>query len=345
MAEVKELPIRDLLLLLGSYLAVAKRRWYLLLAAGLVMAGLLANRAYRQPVRYLASLTFVVNEEQTAGPGVGGLLGQFGLGGGSQRINVDKLFALARSGKIINQLLLDSITVNDLSDRFANHIIRDENLQVDWGLTDPKAINKKSLSEMTLQERALFRRLHSYLLNEDTPVLRFVANKETGILQIAAATRDQNLSLAVTMRVYALLSEFYTQEATGNARASVERLRHKVDSIATALSKSEYRLATQKDTRLGLIQKRDVVQRMQLERQVQILSLSYAEVLRNLETADFALSTKTPFFQIVDEPYTPLRASRANWRSEATKGFVGGTLIAFFLLALFKFYQDVMKGD
>ncbi|MEL7162274.1 MAG: hypothetical protein AAFN92_16070 [Bacteroidota bacterium] len=343
MAQSQEIPLKDVLLQFRAYVLMGLGRWYLILPAGLALAAYLAYEAKQEPRRYTAPLTFVVNEDEGGGVSMGGLLGQFGLPANSPGINVDKMFALARSGKIVNALLLDSVVIDGRADRFANHLLRTEQLTETWALTDPAAITGNSLEAMTLQERSLFRRLHLYLLREETPIIRFSTDKDTKIHRIAAAARNEQLSLELALHLYDLLSSFYTEETTGNARASVERLRGKKDSLAAALSTAEYGLATSQDTRLGLIQRRDVVRQRQLERQVQILNLSYAEVLRNLETADFALSTKTPFFQTVDLPYTPLYAHSANWRTAAIKGFVLGALAVFSLLAAWKFYREIMK--
>ncbi|MEO0731321.1 MAG: hypothetical protein AAFZ52_00685 [Bacteroidota bacterium] len=343
MAQTREITLKDLLLQLQAYLRFGVRFWYLVLLSGGALAFYLAYEARQEPLRYYAPLTFVVNEDQPPGLVSGGLLGQLGLANSNPGVNVEKMFALARSGKIINALLLDSITIDGRADRFANHLLRTEELATLWELTEPKAITGDQLEQMSLRERALFRWLHRYLLREETPIIRLSTNEETGIHQITAAARDEELSLQLSLHLYELLSSFYTEETTGNARASVDRLRNKKDSLGVALQQAEYRLATQQDTRLGLIQRRDVLTQRQLERQVQILNLSYAEVLRNLETADFALSTKTPFFQTVDLPYTPLYKQDASWLTAAIKGFLVGAAFLFSFLMLVKFYREVMR--
>lgn len=346
-STTREIPLRDIFLTIGDYLRAGLRFWWVLLPVGLAFAAWQGWQAKQQEPLFPATLTFVLNED-SGGPSAGGILSQLGIGGGGGGVGTtpDKVTALAKSQKIVHGLLLDTVAIDGVADRMANHLIVVYELVEEWELPeDWRVIQNGTLATMTEKEKSLLKRLHFFLLSEEHEIITFGANEDTGILSLNVRSRDQAISLALCYGMYDRLSAFYTKEKTGNSRATVKRLRMKADSIGGVLSAAEYELANLLDTRLGTLQNRNLVRRARLEREVQMLNLTYAEVLRNLETASFALSTQTPFFQTVDIPFSPLYGLRPNWKRKAMTGFLTGAFIGFLLVSAFKFYQDVMRVD
>jgi len=343
-SNTRDIPLRDLLLIVGDYLREGLRYWWVCIIAGLLVGGYLAWDAKNTPLTYVAPITFVLNDN-SGGGGVGSLLGQFGLdSGGGTGATPDKILALAKSQKIIHSVLLDSVLVDDQSDRIANHFLRVYHLPAEWELKDgEQSIRNGAIAAMSEKEKSLLKRLHQFVLHEDNGILRINAEKKTEIIKVTVTTLNEDLSLALATNIYDKLSLFYTKESTGSSRASVDKLRYKADSVAAALSAAEYQLATTMDTRLDIQQQRGLLRQAQLDRQVQILSLSYAEILRNLETADFALSSRTPFFQTVDVPFTPLYQDQPSWKLQLVYGCLGGGFFGFLLVCVLKFYRSVMN--
>lgn len=339
----REIPLRDLFLTIGDYFRAGLRHWWVLMIGGLIFGLYQGYTARKQATAYAAPLTFVLNEDQ-GGNRMGGLLGQFGLGGGSSSgASPEKIIALAKSQKLLHSLLLDTVAVKGQTDRLANHLIKAYNLVETLELPENRrSIVHQDIELMSEEEKGLLKMMYGFVLDETKQILQVSNNDDTGILTINATTVSQPISLAISYGLYEKLSKFYTEESTGNSRATVARLRVKADSVATALNAAEYRLAGMMDTRLGALQRRDLVRQAQLDRQVQLLNLTYAEVLRNLETASFALSTKTPFFQTVDVPFTPLFPKRANWKKKLLSGGAIGAFLGFLLVGAVKFYRDVM---
>lgn len=340
----RDIPLRDLLLIVGDYLRAGLRYWWVCVIVGLLVGGYMAWDAKRTPLTYVAPITFVLNDSSSGG-GVGSILGQFGIGGGGGAgATPDKILALAKSQKIIHAVLLDSVLVDGRQDRVANHLIQVYDLPTEWELKpDQQRIQLSEISEMSEKEKSLLKRLHQFVLGEANNIIRISAEKKTEIIKVSAKTLNEDLSMALSTRLFDNLSVFYTKESTGSSRASVEKLRYKADSVAAALSATEYQLATTLDTRLDIQQQRGLLRQAQLDRQVQILSLTYAEILRNLETADFALSSRTPFFQTIDQPFTPLYKDQPNWKMQLIYGCLGGALFGFLLVAMLKFYRSVMN--
>ena len=225
----------------------------------------MAWKARSTPLTYVAPITFVLNDSSSGG-GVGSILGQFGIGGsGGTGTTPDKILALAKSQKIIHAVLLDSVQVDGRDDRVANHLIQVYNLPEEWELKpDQQSIQHGMIAQMNEKEKSLLKRLHQFLLGDANNILRISSEKKTEIIKVSARTLNEDLSMALSTRLFDNLSVFYTKESTGSSRASVEKLRYKADSVAAALSAAEYQLATTLDTRLDIQQQRGLLRQAQI---------------------------------------------------------------------------------
>lgn len=344
-----DISLKQVFLRVGSYLRAGSRNWYWILLGGMLFAVLFAFFAMSESVTYESKVTFVVNEDSPAGGGggVGAILGQFGLGGGGTDFNLEKIIALAKSQKMVNELLLDSLKINDKEDLVANHLLEVYNLTEEWELEDSYPgfkITANEIDKLNRTQRRVLKSLFRYSILGGDALIKITAEDVTGILSITAVTEDEELSLQLSERLYSGLSNFYTKESTGSSKATVNKLQSKADSIYRELSSAEYQLAAMLDTRLGITQKRNLVRQSQLNRKVNILSLAYGEVVRNLETANFALSNKTPFFQIVDAPFLPLPSNSVNVVERAIIGLLIGMIVVFSIIAIFHFYREVMSS-
>ena len=93
-------------------------------------------------------------------------------------------------------------------------------------------------------------------------------------------------------------------------KGTYEIVRGKVDSLSYVMGRTERLQAQFDDQSHGLMQnqQRLPAQRYSRDRQTQLLT--YGEALKNLEMADFALKSSTPYIQAIDIPFTPLKEMR-----------------------------------
>ncbi|MGB3548226.1 MAG: hypothetical protein WBA17_14725, partial [Saprospiraceae bacterium] len=301
--EVHEISIREVILLIQDYLRVAWQRAWVIVLAAVLVGGYWAYDAYTTPLQYEAKLTFLIND-QKGGGGLTSILGQFGLGGGEGEFNLNKIIALANSRGIAGTVLLDSLEIDGRNDLIANHLLREHELVDAWELEDsdepgPYLITTANLDSLSQRQRRVMNQLYFYLTGpEGEPLVKTSSDETTNILKIVSQSRNEALALALSELLYEHLSEFYIEQTTGGSRRTVDKLQEKADSVLALLNGSEYSLAKTKDSRLGIIQSVTRVRETQLYRDVQIYSTMYGEVLKNLETASFALSTQTPFFKV-----------------------------------------------
>lgn len=350
----REVGLREVILTIGTYLREARRFWYVILLAGVLLGGYRAYRAYTTPLRFQASMQFIVsNSNKGGGIALGGVLGQLGLGGGGGSaggVNLKRVMMFATSRKLVTNMLLDSVDLAGRNDLLINHVIDNSGLREKWDDVDSyygvREVTTDSIDGMTPIERSILKGVYAAMLYDpELAMINSEINEDNGLLMITTTSFNEGLSIYLARELFERLSDFYTLESTGQSMASVALLQNKADSILRELTQAEYSLANNFDTRQGLTQQRDQVARTQLGRKVSILSLAYTEVVRNLETAKFTLSTQTPFFQVVDEPIRPLNRVKPNWIMVALLNFVIGAIVAFVLISLRRLYLTVMREE
>ncbi len=345
--EVKEISIRRSILTLQHYVSAGLKGWLWMLVGAVLVTTYMVWSALVMPAYYEAKVVFVVNENQGGGgSGIGSVLGQIALGGNGGGANLQRIKAFVTSRKLLNDLMLETVTINDKPDLVANHLIEVGELVEAFEMNPafgPTSISGDSLLALSRAERSLMKTLYYYLVfSKERPL---VANIEevTDMLIVTIRTRNEDLSLYLAESLFRNLTNFYTEEATGPARISVERLQHKADSVLQALNAAEYQLASFVDTKLSLTNRRDQLRSFQLNRKISVLSTAYGEIVRNLETAKFSLDATTPFFKLIDSPFKPLSKRQKDPYEAAATGAVIGALLAFLLVIAVTYYKDIMQ--
>jgi hypothetical protein len=331
---------------------LSKIIWIVL--AVLIGGGVGGYLAYTTPVTYQARLSFMLNEETgSGGGGLGSILGQIGLSGGGDEYNLDKIVELSRSNRIIFESILDSATINNEEDLIGNHLIRYFNLHQAWETSTRTELHgflfkHTKQDSFSRTENEVLKNLTASIVGHekqdaDERILTSTYSGNTGILYISTQTESEELSIVLTQRIYDKLSSFYVSKSIEKQLSTLEAVTAKVDSINTELQNTEYQLARTSDRSLGVLQRSDLVSQGRLSRNLQVLSIMYAEALKNKEAASFVLSNSTPFLQVVDDVFAPLRPTEPSLKKGGMiGGFLGGFL-ACTLFFLFKLIRDALS--
>jgi hypothetical protein len=125
-----EISLRLLVLKVQSWIQEVIRYWYIPGLFILLGAGYQAYRYFKYVPLYPATITFNVDEDEGGGnAGLTGILGQFGLGSvRPSRYNLDKIMALSKSRRVIQESLFSKVIVNGKEDYLANHLLNEYKL-------------------------------------------------------------------------------------------------------------------------------------------------------------------------------------------------------------------------
>ncbi len=294
-------------------------------------------------------------DEDDGGSSLGGasaILGQFGLGGVSGgKYNLDKIVELARSRRIIQRVLLDSVNIENKTDLFANHLIdiydhhdsweEDTMLQAFYFMED-------TIAKTDRKANKAIKLLQAQLVGSPDEgiegIIELTYGEDTNVFTLNCASRSEEFSISLATAIYNELSQFYIKETIEKPRQNFNIIKNRADSVLLELNATEQSLAYIGDRSGGVLMRRDRVKQDRLSRNVRILTLMYGEILKNKETSEFLLKTKTPFFQIIDEPTAPIDPNTPSIiKAIIIGGVLGGFLTVFFFFVK-KLFRDVLYG-
>ena len=354
-----EITLKELILKIKGFWSEIVKFWFWILLLGAVIGLYMGYTAFKTKPQYKAELTFMLNDNDGGGgmPGLGGLLGTFGLGGGGGSVNLDKIVELSKTRKIAKKLLFKKCIINNKNDFIANHLI-DYKVELnewankpfyDFWSAESKIKNFKfksdSINSFDRTNNSILKSVHSLLIGNanNTGLIRTKYVEETGIMSISAVTGSEELSYYLCDNQYAILSEYYVSKTIEKQKYTFDLLSEKSDSIQIALRNAQYSLASYKDKNQNMYTSKDNLNELRLTQEVQKLGAMYAEVSKNLEIASFSLKSKTPFMQEIDEPLLPLRPAKPSlFRSLIIGGFLG-VFLSIGIIVIRKVYRDTME--
>jgi hypothetical protein len=341
-ADTDDLTLRDLVLASRRFYHDALRHWWVYAIAFLLIGGLLSYRAWSAAETYPARLTFMVNEDDGNPLGVGGVLGQLGLGRRIQgRFNLDKITELARSRKIISAVLLSPSG----DDFIGNRLIEEYRLDDSWKELEPGMeefrFTRDSVQAFNDYERTALLSLYGLLAGgeENEGLVQVSYNDLSGILSIKCKTTNEVLSIDIAQHLFAELSEFYVDQAIERQLKTYELVRNKVDSIQRELNRADVALAVFNDASTGMWSRLDLLKRDQLQREIIKLSSMQAEAVKNMEYAEFSLKNARPVIQELDIPISPIRPEKPS----LLKALVIGALIAGILVSAYLVIRKALR--
>jgi hypothetical protein len=102
------------------------------------------------------------------------------------------------------------------------------------------------------------------------------------------------------------VTEFYVETKTGQMRKNVRMLEHKVDSVKQALGRAMYGAASEVDGNQYLVRGVAKVPQARKQLEIQVLSVAYGEMIKNLELSRTMMAKDQPLIQLIDQPRFPL---------------------------------------
>ncbi|HNR06437.1 MAG TPA: hypothetical protein PKM27_03920 [Saprospiraceae bacterium] len=336
----QDLSLKDIIVKGKGFVLLLWKGRYLILVLSLLTGTLMYLKARFQPVTFNATLTFALNEGENLGySSISGLLGQFGLGGsGTGKVSLDKIVELSRSMRIVNAALFDKAAVGGTEDFLANHIIRIYALDKKWAEADEAyrdfRFRSDSLAGFSLLENAALKRVYGFTVGgEKSGLLSCTYKPESTIFSLSSQTENEELSLALTDRIFYHLSRFYIQQSSDKQKQTFDLVKAKADSIYERWTSSEYAISNMDESEGALWAPTDRTRKTIQSKQSNMYAIAYGEALKNLEIADYALKNSTPFIREIDRPFPPLDAQAPNRLRQLLMGLIlGGVLASAWIL-------------
>ena len=323
-----EISLAELWIKVQSVVAYLWRFKFLIAAVGLAFAVGGYFKVKLAKPSYTASLTFAL-EQGGGGGGLSGLASQLGLGGGGVNgLGGENLLTLMKSRRIVQDVLLSPISVDgDSILLIEQYFATTPKIQSRWDslgllpIDQLRCCNPKQDSAIGLIVKSVSG--GSLAISKVENKLKFVTVSYTGT--------DPVFTGAFVELLTAKSTEFYVQTKVANARANIDLLARRVDSVSAEMQSAMIGYATTQDQNTYTVQSVAKVPSAQKQMKVSMLTTLYGELVKNLELSKTMLAREEPLITIIDRPHYPLRVRESKLKSAAIGGVLGVFLTLLFL--------------
>lgn len=338
-----EISLKEMILIVRDYFWQLVKSWKIILIFILISLGVKLYQHYTHVNTYTATIRFVVEGQNAAPGGLSGLLGTIGIGK-SQKLNRYKILEVGKSSQVADKALYST----EQGVILANSILEQYKLVDKWSESNSdfndftfQPNNKNRI--ISAAQKLLNLKIWGTKENVEGRLGEFSMTEETGIYRLSFETETENMSLGLVHSFYNVIKKYFEDEVFENQQKSVEILKRKVDSLDYLKNMKINQLASIKDQTYGMHMNREKTNMIILEKDIQALTMAYAEVLKNFEMSDINLKNMKPLFIIVDDAVAPIWPKRSKLiRSIIIALFIGGFLGSVFVIGR-KILLDILK--
>ncbi len=315
--ETSEMTLRELIVLLREYILEIWQKKFWIALCCIPFIGWKAVEYSKMKATYSAKVTFMIDDGKGGGGlNIGGLLSS--LGAGEAEDNYDKIVALSKSMRIIGEVLLTKATVNGKSDFLGNHLIDVEKVNEEvWSKQKIKEgkpslngfrFTRAEIDSFTTLEYSAVKHLMGLLNGSEVhlPIFSVGYDKKSGVMNFKVSCQTEEMAIVLLNNFYEVLSRFYIEKTIEKNSATYQIVKAKTDSIRRALNTIESRKAAFDDASHSVLLNADKVTSQRYDREKHLLTMMYGESVKNLELANFALKSNTPYIQLIDKAVPPL---------------------------------------
>jgi uncharacterized protein involved in exopolysaccharide biosynthesis len=337
-----EISIKELIQKLQEWIAYLKTQWKIIIGVA-ALGGILGfvYASFQKPT-YLATTTFVL-EEDKGGGGLGGALGlasSFGLdlgGGGGGLFSSTNIIELMKSRFVVEKTLLSPIQLAGKEISLADYYIQVNELREDWS-KKPSLVNinfptNADRTKFSLEQDSILETISADLKKNNLTIIQ--KDKKITIINLTVKTGNELFSKLFCEQLLKETSDFYIETKSKKSRLNVDILQHQADSIRNELNGAITGVAEASDNVYNLnpayIVKKTPGTRREVD--VQANTAILTQLVAQLELSKVSLRKETPLVQLIDRPILPLEKSKVGrLKSLILGGFLGGFLTLLYLV-------------
>ncbi len=338
-----EISLKELIQKIQEWIAFLKTQWKLII--GIAALGGIIGFVYAsfQKPNYLATTTFVLEEDKGGGGGIGGAMGfasSFGFdlgGGGGGLFTSSNIIELMKSRLVVEKTLLNPVQVADKEISLADYYILINELKKSWAKTSAIAnINfpvNADRTKFSLVQDSILQIISADLKNNNLTIIQ--KDKKIAIISLTVKTKNELFSKLFCEQLLKETSDFYIETKSKKARLNVDILQHQADSIRAELNGAITGVATASDNVYNLNPAYNVKKTPGTRRQVDVQANTaiLTQLVAQLELSKVSLRKETPLVQLIDRPILPLEKDKVGrLKSLLLGGFLAGFLTLLYLV-------------
>jgi uncharacterized protein involved in exopolysaccharide biosynthesis len=342
-----EISLKELIQKLQEWIAYLKTQWKLII--GIAALGGIIGFAYAsfQKLTYLATTTFVLEEDKGSGGGALGLASSFGFdlgGGGGGLFTSSNIIELMKSRLVVEKTLLNPVQVEGKEISLADYYIQINKLNEVWAkkqsLPNINFPVNADRTKFSLLQDSILQTISAGLTKENLTILQ--KDKKVSIISLTVKTESELFSKLFCEQLLKETSDFYIETKSKKSRLNVDILQHQVDSIRAELNSAITGVATASDNVYNLNPALNIKRTPSTRRQIDVQANTaiLTQLVAQLELSKVSLRKETPLVQLIDRPILPLEKDKTG----RIKSLVLGGFLAGFLTLLFLVFGRLYKN-
>lgn len=334
-----EISLKELIQKIQEWIAYLKTQWKLII--GIAALGGIIGFVYAsfQKPSYLATTTFVL-EEDKGGGGLGGAMGlasSFGFdlgGGGGGLFTSSNIIELMKSRLVVEKTLLNPVQVAGKEISLADYYVQINKLKIK--VSFPINADRTNFS---LEQDSILYAISSGLTKNNLVIAQ--KDKKVSIISLTVKTESELFSKLFCEQLLKETSDFYIETKSKKSRLNVDILQRQADSIRSELNGAITGVATASDNVYNLNPAFNVKRTPSTRRQVDVQANTaiLTQLVAQLELSKVSLRKETPLVQLIDRPILPLEKDKVG----RLKSLVLGGFLAGFLTVLYLVFGQLYK--
>ena len=301
--------------------------------------------ASSQKASYLATTTFVL-EEDKGGGGLGGAMGLastfgFDLGGGAGGLfTSSNIIELMKSRLVVEKTLLNPVQLAGKEISLADYYIQINDLKESWA-KKPRLLNinfpaNADRTKFSLEQDSILQTISAGLTKNNLVIEQ--EDKKVSIISLTVKTENELFSKLFCEQLIKETSDFYIETKSKKSRLNVDILQHQADSIRAELNGAIIGVATASDNVYNLNPAFNVKKTPSTRRQVDVQANTaiLTQLVAQLELSKVSLRKEMPLVQLIDRPILPLEKEKIGRLKTL---ILGGFLAGFLTVLYFVFGQ------
>lgn len=334
--EADEMSLKEVVYKITEWIRYLKSQWKIIMLIGFLSAGIGFVYAIFQKPKYIAELTFALEEEKPSG-GISGALGlasslgiDVGIGSAGGAFSGTNIQELMKSRTLVEKALLTPITVNKKTQSLADFYIEFSEMNKKWGeypaLTNMHFPPNSDRTKFNLQQDSILGILYKKIAGTNGILTVTQKDKKISILTVEVNANNELFAKVFAETIAGVVSEFYIDTKSKKAKLNYDILQKQTDSVRNELNAAITGVAIANDNTYNLNPALNVRRTPSAKRQIDIQANTaiLTQLVTNLEMAKVGLRKETPLIQIIDKPILPLPRNKVGkFRSMAVGGFLG----------------------
>jgi uncharacterized protein involved in exopolysaccharide biosynthesis len=337
--ENDEISLKELIQKIQEWVVYLKTQWKLII--GIAALGGIIGLWYAslQKPNYLATTTFVLEEDKGGGGGAMGLASSLGFdlggGGGGGLFTSTNIIELMKSRLVVEKTLLKPVQVAGKEISLADYYIHINKLKEGWS-KDPELANISfpvyaDRTKFSLEQDSILYSISFELTNTNLSISQ--KDKKASIISLTVKTPNELFSKLFCEQLLKETSDFYIETKSKKSRLNVDILQHQADSIRAELNGAITGVAAASDNIYNLNPAYNVKKAPGTRRQVDVQANTaiLTQLVAQLEMSKVSLRKETPLVQLIDRPILPLEKEKVG----RLKSLVLGGVLSGFLTVLY----------